>query len=102
MLFVVTLGPWSAAELARTLRGRQPVAGIAFLIAIIGVASGILGNLYLLFRDERPVDEPKKLRKRLLVSNWKSPRAQLCGTRPRTNIAFHRLPNGFARAERGF
>ena len=47
------------------------MAGIAFLIAMIGVASGILGGLYLLFRDDYPSDEAKKRRKRLLVSNWK-------------------------------
>jgi hypothetical protein len=47
------------------------VVGIAFVIATVGVASGILGGLYLLFRDERPSDELKKRRKRLLVSNWK-------------------------------
>jgi hypothetical protein len=47
------------------------VAGIAFMIAMVGAASGILGGLYLLFRGERPSDEPKKRRKRLLVSNWK-------------------------------
>jgi hypothetical protein len=38
---------------------------------MIGVASGILGGLYLLFRDEHPFDEPKERRKPLLVSNWK-------------------------------
>ena len=48
------------------------MAGIAFLIAMIGVASCILGGLYLLFRDDHPSDEVKKRRKRLLVSNWKS------------------------------
>jgi Tfp pilus assembly protein PilV len=44
---------------------------MAVLIAMVGVASGILGLLYLLFRDERPSDETKKRRKRLMVSNWK-------------------------------
>ena len=39
------------------------MAGIAFLIAMIGVASW--------FRDDYPSDEAKKRRKRLLVSNWK-------------------------------
>jgi hypothetical protein len=52
-------------------RRRIAVAGIAFLIAMIGVASCILGGLYLLFRDDHPSDEVKKRRKRLLVSNWK-------------------------------
>jgi hypothetical protein len=47
------------------------VAGIAFLIAMIGVAFCILRGLYLLFRDDYPSDEAKKRRKRLLVSNWK-------------------------------
>ena len=47
------------------------MAGIAFLIAMFGVASCILGGLYLLFRDDHPSDEAKKRRKRLLVSNWK-------------------------------
>ena len=47
------------------------MAGVAFLIAMVGAASGILGVLYLLFRDELPSNEPKKHRKRLLVSNWK-------------------------------
>ena len=48
------------------------MAGVAFLIAMVGAASGILGVLYLLFRDDgAPSDEPKKDRKRLLVSNWK-------------------------------
>jgi hypothetical protein len=47
------------------------MAGIAFLIAMLGVSSGILGGLYLLFRDQHPSDEAKKRRKRLLVSNWK-------------------------------
>jgi hypothetical protein len=47
------------------------VAGIAFLIAMIGVASCMLGGLYLLFRDDHPSYEAKKRRKRLLVSNWK-------------------------------
>ena len=47
------------------------MVGIAFLIAMIGVASCILGGLYLLFRDDYPSDEAKKRRKRLLVSNWK-------------------------------
>jgi hypothetical protein len=46
------------------------VAGIAFIIAMLGVASCILGGLYFLFRDDHPSDEAKK-RKRLLVSNWK-------------------------------
>jgi hypothetical protein len=54
-----------------TLAEGWPVAGIAFLIAMIGVASCILGSLYLLFRDDHPSDEAKKRRKRLLVSNWK-------------------------------
>ena len=49
----------------------SPLAGIAFLIGMIGVASCILGGLYLLFRDDYPSDETKKRRKRLLVSNWK-------------------------------
>jgi hypothetical protein len=52
-------------------RRRIAVAGIAFLIAMIGVASCILGGLYLLFRDDHPSDEAKKRRKRLPVSNWK-------------------------------
>jgi len=52
-------------------RRRIAVAGIAFLIAMLGVASCILGGLYLLFRDDHPSDEVKKRRKRLLVSNWK-------------------------------
>ena len=47
------------------------MVGIAFLIAMIGVASSILGGLYLLFRDDYPSDDAKKRRKRLLVSNWK-------------------------------
>jgi hypothetical protein len=47
------------------------VAGIAFLTSMTGVSSCILGGLYLLFRDDHPSDEPKKRRKRLLVSNWK-------------------------------
>ena len=47
------------------------MVGIAFVIAMLGVASGILGGLYLLFRDDHPSDEAKKRRKRLLVSNWK-------------------------------
>ena len=47
------------------------MAAIAFLIAMIGVASCILGGLYLLFRDDHPSDVAKKRRKRLLVSNWK-------------------------------
>ena len=42
------------------------MAGIAFLTAMIGVSSCILGGLYLLFRDDHPSDEPKKRRKRLL------------------------------------
>jgi hypothetical protein len=54
-------------------RRRITVAGTAFLMAMIGVASCILGGLYLLFRDDHPSDEAKKRRKRLLVSNWKSP-----------------------------
>jgi hypothetical protein len=49
----------------------SPVAGIVFLTAMIGVSSCILGGLYLLFRHDHPSDEPKKRRKRLLVSNWK-------------------------------
>ena len=49
----------------------DPVAGIAFLIAMIGIGSCILGGLYLLFRDDYPSGEAKKRRKRLLVSNWK-------------------------------
>ena len=40
---------------------------------MLGVASGILGGLYLLFRDDHPSDEAKKRPKRLLVSNWKLP-----------------------------
>ncbi len=47
------------------------MVGIAFLIAMIGIASGILGGLYVLLRDDHPSDEAKKRRKRLLVSNWK-------------------------------
>jgi hypothetical protein len=47
------------------------VAGIVFLIAIVGVASCLLGGLYFLLRDDHPSDEAKKRRKRLLVSNWK-------------------------------
>ena len=54
-----------------TLAEGWPVAGIAFLIAMIGVASCMLGGLYLLFRDDHPSYEAKKRRKRLLVSNWK-------------------------------
>jgi hypothetical protein len=52
-------------------RRRIALAGIAFLIAMIGVASCTLGGLYLLFRDDYPSDEAKKRRKRVLVSNWK-------------------------------
>ena len=63
---VITLAQWMAHS-----RRRIAVAGIAFLIAMIGVASCILGGLYLLFRDDYPSDEAKKRRKRLLVSNWK-------------------------------
>ena len=51
--------------------GLPPLSGAAFLIAMVGVASGILGGLCLLFRDEHSFDEPRKRRKRLLVSNWK-------------------------------
>jgi hypothetical protein len=47
------------------------VVGIAFLIAMIGIASSILGSLYLLVRNDHPSDEAKNRRKRLLVSNWK-------------------------------
>ena len=42
---VITLAQWMAHS-----RRRIAVAGIAFLIAMIGVASCILGGLYLLFR----------------------------------------------------
>ena len=35
------------------------MVGIAFLISMIGVASGILGGLYLLFRDDYPSDEQR-------------------------------------------
>jgi len=64
---------WSLPSLSgwHTLAEGEPVAGMAFLIAMIGVASCILGGLYLLFRDDHPSDEAKKRRKRLLVSNWK-------------------------------
>ena len=62
---VITLAQWMAHS-----RRRIAVAGIAFLI-MLGVASCILGGLYLLFRDDHPSDEAKKRRKRLLVSNWK-------------------------------
>jgi hypothetical protein len=41
------------------------------MIAVIGVASGILSGLYLLFRDEHPSNEPKKRHKRVPISNWK-------------------------------
>jgi hypothetical protein len=51
--------------------GERPVVGIAFMIAVIGVASGILSGLYLLFRDEHPSNEPKKRHKRVPISNWK-------------------------------
>ena len=51
-------------------RRRIAVIRIAFLIAMLGAASGILGGLYYLFRDDHS-DEAKKSRKRLLVSNWK-------------------------------
>ena len=47
------------------------MVGIAFMIAVIGVASGILSGLYLLFRDEHPSNEPKKRHKRVPISNWK-------------------------------
>ena len=63
---VITIAQWTAHS-----RRKIAVAGIAFLIAMIGVASCILGGLYLLFRDDHPSDEAKKRRKRLLVSNWK-------------------------------
>jgi hypothetical protein len=56
---------------ARPAGENSPVLGIAFLIAILCVASFILGGLYYLFRDDHPSDEAKKRRKRLLVSNWK-------------------------------
>jgi hypothetical protein len=36
------------------------VAGIGFLIAMLGVASGIPGGLCLLFRDNHPSDEAKE------------------------------------------
>ena len=55
----------------RALHRRRSRPGIAFLIAMVGVAFAILGGLYLLFRDDYPSDEAKKRRKRLLVSNWK-------------------------------
>ena len=58
-------------NLASTLAGRIARAGTGFLIAMLGVASCILGGLYFLFRDDHPSDEAKKRRKRLLVSNWK-------------------------------
>jgi hypothetical protein len=61
---VITLAQWMAHSCRRIA-----VAGIAFLIAMLGVAS--LGRLYFLFRDDYPSDEAKKRRKRLLVSNWK-------------------------------
>jgi hypothetical protein len=35
------------------------------MMAMVGAASGILSVLYLLIRDERPSNEPKKRRKRL-------------------------------------
>jgi hypothetical protein len=47
------------------------MAGIAFLIAMLGLASCMLGGLYFLFRDDQPSDGAKRRRKRLLVSNWK-------------------------------
>jgi hypothetical protein len=47
------------------------VAAIAYLIAMLGVASCLLSGLYFLFRDDHPSDEAKKRPKRLLVSNWK-------------------------------
>ena len=47
------------------------MAGIGFLIAMLGVPSCLLGGLYFLFRDDHPSDEAKKRRKRLLVSYWK-------------------------------
>jgi hypothetical protein len=64
---------WSLPSLSGWVHSRRriAVAGIAFLIAMLGVASCILGGLYLLFRDDHPSDEVKKRRKRLLVSNWK-------------------------------
>ena len=65
-VLVITLAQWMAHS-----RRRIAVAGIAFLIAMLGVASCILGGLYLLFRDDHPSEEANKRRKRLLVSNWK-------------------------------
>ena len=61
----------SLAKKPSTALSQDAETGIAFLIAMLGVASCILDGLYLLFRDDHPSEEANKRRKRLLVSNWR-------------------------------
>jgi hypothetical protein len=49
--------------------GQEDLAGILFVVAIVGIAFGALLNLFLLFRDQHR--GMTKTPKRFLLSNWK-------------------------------